>query len=200
MTSCLRATRSYENIQNKSIVLMELLHSAYGQNCSFNNSDFLELQEISTLSCTRFLAIFFWFEGIQTWSMAQESMQSFPFGPRYNTLGAGSIPIHTKKVTSRAKKMLSNNNSTHIYVDKTSCYLFIYTLDIYIRYMYLNSQQDIYFVYYCQQFGEFYHNLYIRYMYLNSQQDIYFVYYCQQFDEFYHNLCHKMCIICVIVH
>ena len=58
---------------------------------SFTNSDFLEFQETSTLSWTRFLAIFFGFEAIQTLALPQGSVETLPFGHRFNSLGAGAI-------------------------------------------------------------------------------------------------------------
>ena len=81
-------------------------------------------QEISTISCTRFLAIFVGFEGIQTWHIPQGSMERFPFGPRYNTLGAGAISVEVKS-DIQSQKMLSNNNSTHIVV-KILCVYYMF--------------------------------------------------------------------------
>jgi len=50
-----------------------------GLYCRFTNLDFLEFQEISAISCTGFLAIFFGFEDIQTMASTGKFEETFPF-------------------------------------------------------------------------------------------------------------------------
>ena len=60
----------------------------------FTNLDFLEFQEISTISCTRFLAILFWFEDIQTLPSTRKFEETLPCWHRYNSLGARALRVH----------------------------------------------------------------------------------------------------------
>ena len=57
----------------------------------FEDIDFLEFQEISTLSCTGFQAIFFGFEDIQSMASTQKFEETLPFGHSYNSLEAGAV-------------------------------------------------------------------------------------------------------------
>ena len=59
--------------------------------CRFTNLDFLEFQEVSAVSCTGFLAMFFGFGDIQTFSWSQEFTEALPFGHGYSGLEAGAV-------------------------------------------------------------------------------------------------------------